>query len=170
MQSMSALLLSHSLAPITLERSSRLLRLVVNDHTQPGLKQWSHLNFGLCCVLPPFLPVPPKPSTIHSCYSSQHSIIFILSSFHVVIQMVTFARNVFSFPDFSIIEAQFKWPPAWSLPTNLHLPLLICLTHADLWFCLFVDCVFSLLYNLDLAEAYSSLAMKYEMNRCTYRY
>ena len=59
--------------------------------------------------------------------------------------------------------------PAASPP---HLPCTILRwsLYYDLWMCLFVDYVFSLPYNFSLAEDYSPLAMKNEMNRCTYRY
>lgn len=58
--------------------------------------------------------------------------------------------------------------PAASPP---HLPYtLLCWRLYLICVCLFVDSVFSLPCNLDLAEVYSPLTMKYEMNRCTYRY
>lgn len=136
-----------------------------------------------CLSCPSSCPlVPPKPSTIYSHHSSYHSII--LSSLHAIVHIVISARHVFSFPNFSVIEVQFKWSPAWRLPANLQLRLLTCLIHHSTgaflssvnvsvaWLCISwrLGLSFSLPYNLDLAEASRPLTMKYKLNRCTSRY
>lgn len=157
------------MALITLKRSSRLLgRAKTNTHWPPAR------------ILPPFLPLflclPNHLQYTHI------TVVTILSSLRAAIHIVISARDVFSFPHFSIIEVQFKGSPAWRGPANLQLRLLTCLTPPEslhhLWMCLLVNYVFPegrnyvffLPYNLYLVEASRPLAMKYELKRRTYRY